>query len=173
MPYIFGKLWHLAIIWAIRKAFQCILQGVRFLLANHTRLSPTSDNDSYQIFPKPKPRLFSETKLLQNRNRYFFSETKFSDTETETFKKLAKVSKPRSFETEMSISVHTPPLPYETLVLFKRNPNYFLNRKKYPQRLPRILIQEFILLLLYYLSLRIAHIVYFFPPYSKIIKNLL
>ena len=47
MPYIFGKLWHLAIIWAIRKAFQCILQGVRFLLANHTRISPTSDNDSY------------------------------------------------------------------------------------------------------------------------------
>ena len=49
MPYIFGKLWHLAIIWAIRKAFQCILQGVRFLLANHTRLSPKSDNDSYLI----------------------------------------------------------------------------------------------------------------------------
>ena len=47
MPYIFGKLWHLAIIWAIRKAFQCILQGVRFFLANHTRLSPTSENDSY------------------------------------------------------------------------------------------------------------------------------
>ena len=47
MPYIFGKLWHLAIIWAIRKAFQCILLGVRFLLANQTRLSPTSDSDSY------------------------------------------------------------------------------------------------------------------------------
>ena len=47
MPYIFGKLWHLAIIWPIRKAFQCILQGVRILLANHTRISPTSDNDSY------------------------------------------------------------------------------------------------------------------------------
>ena len=47
MPYIFGKLWHLAIIWAIRRAFQCILQGVRILLANHTRISPTSDNDSY------------------------------------------------------------------------------------------------------------------------------
>ena len=47
MPYIFGKLWHLAIIWAIRKAFKCILQAVRFLLANHTRLSPTSDNKSY------------------------------------------------------------------------------------------------------------------------------
>ena len=46
MPYIFGKLWHLAIIWAIRKAFQFILQGVRILLANHTRISPTSDNDS-------------------------------------------------------------------------------------------------------------------------------
>ena len=47
MSYIFGKLWHLAIIWAIRKAFQCILQGDRFLLANHTRLSPTSENESY------------------------------------------------------------------------------------------------------------------------------
>ena len=50
MPYIFGKLWHLAIIWAIRKAFQCILQGVRILLANHTRISPTSDNESYCCF---------------------------------------------------------------------------------------------------------------------------
>ena len=55
-------------------------------------------------FPKPKPRLFSETNFFQNRNRDFFSETKFSKTETETLKDLAKVSKPRSFETEMSIS---------------------------------------------------------------------
>ena len=47
MPYIFGKLWHLAIIWVIRKAFQCILQGVRILLAKYTRISPTSENDSY------------------------------------------------------------------------------------------------------------------------------
>ena len=50
MPYIFGKLWHLAIIWAIRNSFQCILQGVRFLLANQTRLSGTSDNESYGAF---------------------------------------------------------------------------------------------------------------------------
>ena len=28
---------------------QCILQGVRFLLANHTQLSPTSENDSYLV----------------------------------------------------------------------------------------------------------------------------
>ena len=27
--------------------FQCFLQGVRILLANHTWISPTSDNDSY------------------------------------------------------------------------------------------------------------------------------
>ena len=56
-------------------------------------------------FPRPnfpKPRLFSETKFFRNRNRDFFSETKFS--ETETLKNLAKVLKPRSFETEMSIS---------------------------------------------------------------------
>ena len=50
MSYIFGKLWHLAIIWAIRKSFQWILQGVKFLLANHTRFSPTSDNDSHTFF---------------------------------------------------------------------------------------------------------------------------
>merc|ERR1712223_2095905 len=49
MPHIFGKLWHLALIWAIRKAFQCILQGVRILLAKYTRISPTSDNDSYVL----------------------------------------------------------------------------------------------------------------------------
>ena len=60
-----------------------------------TKFSETETETSFrdQIFPKP--RLFSETK---------FSETKFSDTETETLKDLAKVSKPRSFETEMSIS---------------------------------------------------------------------
>ena len=39
----------LALIWAIRKAFQCILQGVRFLLAKQTRLSGTSENESYDI----------------------------------------------------------------------------------------------------------------------------
>ena len=47
MSYIFGKLWHSAIIWPIRKSFQSILQGVRFLLANHTLLSGTSENESY------------------------------------------------------------------------------------------------------------------------------
>ena len=48
MPYIFGKLWHLAIIWPIGKPFQCILQGVRFLLANHhSQLSGISETFSY------------------------------------------------------------------------------------------------------------------------------
>ena len=47
MSYIFGKLWHSAIIWPIRKSFQCILQGVRFSLAKQTQLSGTSDNESY------------------------------------------------------------------------------------------------------------------------------
>ena len=46
MSYIFGKLWHSAIIWPIRKSFQCILQGVRILLAKQTRLSGTSGNES-------------------------------------------------------------------------------------------------------------------------------
>ena len=49
------------------------------------------ETETETFFPKPnfpKPRLFSETKF----------------SETETLKDLAKVSKPRSFETEMSIS---------------------------------------------------------------------
>ena len=50
-------------------------------------------------FPKPIPRLFFRYQIFRNRYRDFFSES-----ETETLKKLAKVSKPRSFETEMSIS---------------------------------------------------------------------
>ena len=80
-----------------------------------TKFSETETETFFrdQIFPKPKPRLFfrdqifpkprlfSEIKVFRNRD--FFSETKFS--ETETLKDLAKVSKPRSFETEMSISV--------------------------------------------------------------------
>ena len=52
MSYRFGKLWHLAIIWTIRKAFQCILQGVRILLAKYTRISPTSENESYILLGK-------------------------------------------------------------------------------------------------------------------------
>ena len=45
----------------------------------------------YQIFPKPIPKLFSIPK--------------FSETDTDTIKKNQKVSKPRSFETEMPNSV--------------------------------------------------------------------
>ena len=56
MSYIFGKLWHSAIIWPIRKSFQCILQGVIFLLAKQTRLSGTSDNESY-IVESPMRRM--------------------------------------------------------------------------------------------------------------------
>ena len=63
MPYIFGKLWHLAIIWAIRKAFQCILQCVRFLLANHSLLSGTSETFSY-IYIERKILTFSKSHLL-------------------------------------------------------------------------------------------------------------
>ena len=78
-------------------------------------------------FPKPRPRLFSETNFFQNPNRNFFSETKFSETETffrdqifwnrnfflsSSFPKLIQkpseknwqVSKPRSFDTKMSHS---------------------------------------------------------------------
>ena len=78
MSYIFGKLWHLAIIWVIRKAFQCILKGVRFLLSNHTRLSPTSDNESYSYC-----YTLSGEKLVHcvSPSDWHFSPSRFSETE--------------------------------------------------------------------------------------------
>ena len=48
MSNIVGNLWHLAIIWPIRKWFLCILQGVRFLLADHTLLFGAYETFSYQ-----------------------------------------------------------------------------------------------------------------------------
>ena len=60
MSHIFGKLWHSAIIWSISKSFQCILQGVRFLLANHTLLSGTSENELYTgVTKEPSVKLIS------------------------------------------------------------------------------------------------------------------
>ena len=83
------------------------------------------------FWPKPIPRLFFWDQIF--RNRYFFSDTIFSSTESETFfpipnspksnwdffprpsrskpskncqhSRNRKVSKPKSFETEMSMSV--------------------------------------------------------------------
>ena len=71
----------------------------------------THNNQNQDFFPrpnspKPKPGLFFWDQIFRNRNQDFFSETKFSETETETLNKMAKVSKPRSFETEMSISTY-------------------------------------------------------------------
>ena len=45
-------------------------------------LTETETFFTIQNFPKLKSRLFSETKFFRNRNRYFFSKTKFSETET-------------------------------------------------------------------------------------------
>ena len=50
--------------------------------------------------------LFSETKFFRNRNRDFLSETKFSETETETFFRDQIFSKPKLFsETKFSETV--------------------------------------------------------------------
>ena len=84
---------------------------VSWSLNDDTKILTETDTETFFAipnFPKPKPRLFSETEteiffrdqFFRNWNRYFFSETKFS--ETETLKKLAKVSKPRSLETKIS-----------------------------------------------------------------------
>ena len=86
MPYIFGKLWHLAIIWAIRKAFQCILQCVRILLANHTRISPTSENDSYPDKEMSQASLVLEDNFYKNMLRMMRdAEYRILDAEDDVF----------------------------------------------------------------------------------------
>ena len=79
---------------------------------SETKFSETETFFQDQSFPKPKPRLFSETKFFRNRNRFFSSETKFS--ETETFFRDKIFSKPN-------------------LRLFFQN-QIFQNRNRNPQR---------------------------------------
>ena len=95
-----------------------------------TKFSETKTFFQDQIFLKPKPRLFFPNQIFQNWNWYFFPkpifltpklilflDTKFSETKTYfprpnflTLKpkpsKIGKSFKPRSFESEMSISTH-------------------------------------------------------------------
>ena len=99
-------------------------------LNDDTKILTETDTETFFTipnFPKPKPRLFSETKFFRNRNRYFSSETKFSETETFFRDQIFSKPKPRlffrnqifrnrnpqrfgkSFETEMSISVSQEP----------------------------------------------------------------
>ena len=55
-----------------------------------------TETETFFTIPNlPKPRLFSETKFFQNRNRYFFSETKNSETETETSFLIPNFPKPK------------------------------------------------------------------------------
>ena len=61
----------------------------------------TLSNDTKMLI-ETDTKTFSDTKFSETETETFFSNTEFS--ETETLKKLAKVSKPRSFETEVSIS---------------------------------------------------------------------
>ena len=55
-------------------------------------------------FLRPIPRLFFETKYFRDRYRDFFSRLNIFETETDTLKKLRKVSIPRSLDTRC----HTP-----------------------------------------------------------------
>ena len=76
-----------------------------------------------KFWPKPIPKLFFQYQIFRNRyrdfffryqifrNQNFFSETKFSETNTETPQKLAKVSRPK---------------PRLLNILEKSSPNIFL-----------------------------------------------
>ena len=90
MSYIFGKLWHSAIIWSIRKSFQCIPQGVRFLLAKQTRLSGTSDNESYTLQTTfwvlaVKSKIISKV-LCHSWQKIFVIDNFFAEAVFESFK---------------------------------------------------------------------------------------
>ena len=69
-------------------------------LNDDTKILTETDTETFFTIPnflKPKPRLFSETKFFRNRNRYFSSETKFSETETFFRDQIFPKLKPRLF----------------------------------------------------------------------------
>ena len=54
-------------------------------LNDDTKILTETDTETFLPIPnfsKPKPRFFFRDQILQNQNRDFFSETKFSETET-------------------------------------------------------------------------------------------
>ena len=89
--------------------FECVFWRFLFLssfgsdFGRQKAIFRNRDIFSRPIFLKTKPILFSRPNFPKPRPR-LYSETKFSENKTETFEKLAKVSKLRSFETERSIS---------------------------------------------------------------------
>ena len=85
-------------------------QGPPQPLNDNTKILTETDTATFSSIPNfQKPRSFFQDQIIRNRNRYFFfrdqifrnqnqdffSETKFSETDTETLQKLAKVSRPR------------------------------------------------------------------------------
>ena len=57
-------------------------------LCDETKFFTDTETETFyprQIFPIPIPRLFYRDQIFRDRYRDFFSETKFSDTNTETF----------------------------------------------------------------------------------------
>ena len=58
-------------------------------------LSSGALNDDTKILTETDTETFFRYQIFRNRYRDFFSDTKFSETETDTLKKLAKVSKPK------------------------------------------------------------------------------
>ena len=81
--------------------FHCLLGLVSFLLFWFFFLRPRFLKPKPRLFlrpnfPKPKWRPFFETRLSKIKTETFIS--KFSETETDNHKKLAKVSKPRSLK---------------------------------------------------------------------------
>ena len=84
-------------IWPIIKPCQCILQGVRFLLANHTLLFGTSETFSYQDTKHPMISTTTfdpKTPGEHKRINHFFVQFTIYDHWSLT-KSLSQVSKPQ------------------------------------------------------------------------------
>ena len=88
--------------WPIRKSFKCILQGVRLLLANHTLLSPTSENDSYQLWISMQIAFFFLAFMPKLQFQCIFF---FSMVSSRLHRQLLRKRSPRRSKTKMKMAL--------------------------------------------------------------------
>ena len=74
---------------------------MRIIGKRSTILRKVGRTTIHGLYLPPRSTELRYQNFVRNRYRDFFSDTK---TETKTLKQLAKVSKPKDFKTEMSIS---------------------------------------------------------------------
>ena len=102
-------------------------------LNDATKILTETDTETFFLlanFAKPKPRLFFWDHNFRNRNRHFFSETKFSETKTETFFPRPNSPKPIPIPSKigkcLETETKTETSQYPWQFLERSSPNIFL-----------------------------------------------